>query len=71
MFFDGSLQDGIALALQEQKVIVCFITCQSFDGEIPYHGPASLPTSGANDQSRLWADEYLQDDEVLSYFAHH
>ena len=26
MFFDGHLQDGIALALEQRKVVVCFVT---------------------------------------------
>ncbi|MCJ1479709.1 hypothetical protein MMC13_008395 [Lambiella insularis] len=47
MFFDKDLQTGISLALEQSKVVVCFVT-------------------GTNDQTTLWQDNYLQDEEVCS-----
>lgn len=31
MFFQGSLQEGISTALQEAKLVVCFVTGAYFD----------------------------------------
>lgn len=61
MFFDGDLQTGVALALEQSRVVVCFVTGLSLTR---WTWRQLTVSQGANDLSRLWENEYLQDKEV-------
>ncbi|MCJ1429380.1 hypothetical protein MMC29_007294 [Sticta canariensis] len=70
LFFDGDLQAGISLAIANDKKIVCFVTGW-YDGH-PMYGNDWLTdflASGNNDESLLWQDAFLRDDEVVADLA--
>ena len=67
MFFDGDLQSGIALALQESKCVTCFVRGLSLDIWLQKGDMADLvPLLDTGAQSKLWEDEFFHDDEVGS-----
>jgi len=64
MFYEGDLQSGIAKAVQESKLVVCFVT-----GNVArVHG--WICTCEANicaddgEESLIWENDFLQDDIV-------
>jgi hypothetical protein len=63
MFFQGSLQEGIASALQQSKFVVCFVTGEIYL-RLLLEGSelTDLPDNG--DESRQWEDEFLADEPV-------
>lgn len=67
LFFDGNLQAGISSAITNDKRIVCFVTGW-YDGQLVYGDDwlTDFLASGNNDESLLWQDTFLRDDEVLS-----
>ena len=65
LFFDGDLQAGISLAIANDKKIVCFVTGW-YDEHLMYENDwlTDFLASGNNDESLLWQDTFLRDDEV-------
>jgi hypothetical protein len=67
MFYEGDLQSGISKAVQEAKLVACFVT-----GETSSH-PATSPLCSDmslddSEESQLWEHEFLQD-ETASFFT--
>jgi hypothetical protein len=65
MFFDGALQQGISKAVDQQKLVLCFVT-----GKLePYTVLAfyMLTSTDENDESLQWETEFLQDESVSSF----
>ncbi|KAJ5692179.1 hypothetical protein N7462_001602 [Penicillium macrosclerotiorum] len=64
MFFQGTLQDGIALAVRETKAVVCFVRGQYLPAS---HDPSSSDRASCADDATLsstWEEEYFLDDEL-------
>ncbi|KAJ5548763.1 hypothetical protein N7513_005997 [Penicillium frequentans] len=61
-FYEGSLQDGIALALRETKAVVCFVRV------IPRMQESQPPNRGAcaddTQMSSTWEEEYFDGEEI-------
>lgn len=62
-FFQGSLEEGIGIAVQQAKLVVCFVTGESS------HTPSALATdrltrADGEAESRLWEDDFFADEEV-------
>jgi hypothetical protein len=65
MFYEGSLQEGIATAIQQSKLVVCFVTGNSQF----LLGRTNSITDKALDgesESQIWETEFLVDDAVRS-----
>jgi hypothetical protein len=67
MFYEGDLQSGISKAVQEAKLVACFVT-----GETSSH-PATSPLCSDmsldnSEESQLWEHEFLPD-ETASFFT--
>ena len=69
-FFQGTLQEGIATAVQQLKSVVCFVTGESglFD-VIPHRHGMEVRAKADNfadngTESTQWENEYLADDAV-------
>jgi hypothetical protein len=65
MFFTGTLQEGITLAVQESKAVVCFVPGLSsrIDAYVIY--PLLIIAFADNGEtSSTWQEEYFQGDEV-------
>ncbi len=69
MFFQGSLQEGINTALQEAKLVVCFVTgpyLRPLVTFLPYtvrHFTNARQLDGET-ESQLWENEFLTDESV-------
>lgn len=70
LFYGGDLQAGISLALAKDKKIVCFVAGW-YDGHRMYGDDWLIDflASGNNDESLLWQDTFLRDDEVPSHIT--
>jgi hypothetical protein len=67
MFYEGDLQSGISKAVQEAKLVACFVTGEAFShpATSPLCSNMSLDDS---EESQLWEHEFLQE-ETVSFFA--
>jgi hypothetical protein len=64
MFFEGSLQEGIATALQQSKLVVCFVTGNyHFIPRIDVFAVSNIFPDGES-ESQKWETEFLVDDAV-------
>ena len=68
MFYEGDLQSGISKAVQEAKLVACFVT-----GEASAHLAVSPLCSDMSlddsEESQLWEHEFLQEEPVSSFAA--
>lgn len=65
VFFQGSLQEGIAAALQQAKSVVCFVTGEHLSPGIQRFGVRRADHSADGEaESRLWEDDFLAEEEV-------
>lgn len=66
MFYEGDLQSGIGLAMQEAKLVGCFVTGR--DDYMPHHvlvyRTDDCVASDDGEESQLWENEFLQDGSV-------
>lgn len=77
MFFEGALQEGIALAIQQQKLVACFVRQGKLEAQ-PCGGRCSRCTDD-DAESKVWEQEWLKKHleshqdagaDVRSYTAH-
>jgi hypothetical protein len=70
-FFQGSLQEGIATALQQSKSVVCFVTGKI--GHVPGNPgmPYADPRADGEAESKQWEDDFFGDEEVSSFHTLH
>ena len=61
-FFQGTLQEGIATAVQQSKSVVCFVTGELLASYVQI--TIAETSADKEDESVKWEDEYLTDDVV-------
>jgi hypothetical protein len=63
MFYQGDLQSGISKAVQEAKLVACFVTGKETSDIV---GPPLVSDMCLDDgeESQLWETEFLQDEAV-------
>ena len=67
MFYDGDLQSGITKAVQESKLVACFVTGISSISFLLITLVLTLTIcSDDGEESKLWEDDFLQD-EIVSF----
>jgi hypothetical protein len=62
MFYEGDLQSGIIKAVQESKLVACFVT-----GIYPPHSTlfhTDNVSSDDGEESTLWENDFLQEEAV-------
>jgi hypothetical protein len=65
MFFTGTLQEGITLAVQESKAVVCFVPgLSSRTGVYLTYPLLTIAFADNGETSSTWQEEYFQGDEV-------
>lgn len=64
MFYDGDLQSGISQALAESKLVACFVR-GGLESLISQKGSRSYCDLDDSDQSTLWENDFLRDNEVF------
>ena len=68
MFYDGDLQSGIGKAVQEAKLVACFVTGWFYLPSIRGTTPAMVSTDNVSsddgEESQLWENEFLQGPNV-------
>lgn len=65
MFHEGDLQSGIALALQESKRVICFVSGRDpRSRRVMYANADNAPDLDDEEESKTWENEYLADEEV-------
>lgn len=64
MFYDGDLQSGIAKAVQESKLVLCFVTGTYLPNDNMHSIRFADTNSDENEESQLWENEFLQQEEV-------
>ncbi len=67
MFYEGDLQSGIAKAVQEAKLVGCFVTGRDYTTQ--HLRPFQLlgtehVASDEGEESQLWETNFLQEDPV-------
>lgn len=62
MFYDGDLQSGITKAVQESKLVACFVTGISLTFYVSDHVLTMCPDDG--EESKLWENDLLQEETV-------
>jgi hypothetical protein len=71
MFYAGTLQEGIAEAMQANKAVACFVTGKwqnfSISALAQWHVKRLLTyVTDEREESQRWEDEFLNDDAVKS-----
>jgi hypothetical protein len=74
MFFEGTLQEGIATALQQGKLVVCFVTgIHSFihsSCHVIFRTSKDLTRfTDGQDESQQWEIEFLGDGSVSHSYS--
>lgn len=65
MFFTGSLQEGIATALQQSKCVFCFVTGEYLIPPLATSADCLADTRIDEEaESQTWETEYLTEDSV-------
>ena len=65
MFYEGDLQSGIAKAIQEARLLACFLT-GSMKSPADTSFDRSYLLTGDDQESRRWENEYLRKAEVIT-----
>lgn len=67
MFHEGSLQSGIALAIQESKLVACFVRGETISAS--GCGAELIPWSDEGAASKQWEEEWLKSGWVGTNFS--
>jgi hypothetical protein len=67
MFYEGDLQSGISKAVQEAKLVACFVTGTSSNQHLG-RGTDKVSLDDG-EESQLWENKYLKDDSVSILLA--
>lgn len=67
MFYDGDLQSGISKALQESKLVTCFVAGILVPNTTYFSGQlADCDRPDGDVESRSWENDFLEDPSVSS-----
>ncbi|EEY15909.1 predicted protein [Verticillium alfalfae VaMs.102] len=71
MFFEGSLQEGIAAALLQGKPVACFVTGMHPmpTTVVPHLNPTLTCLTDDGEESRTWLDDYMQDAPIKNLLS--
>lgn len=64
IFYEGSLQEGISTALQQSKLVVCFVTGIFHLHPLMKHNRITDKIPDGESESQKWETEFLVDDAV-------
>jgi hypothetical protein len=67
MFHDGDLQSGIALAVESQRAVLCFIYGMP---PLVIHDPTHLPVADDTKASSDW-EQIISDDQICTMLQDH